>query len=198
MATGAEPPATYEGNEETILTQRNSRQKNPGSRQLMPLFPPLFQGFRILQDHLMNSQGVLCTGEPLTDPTLLQAASANLGCSPLFEKPSAARAREASALLENVPSQAVMRTDAWSKTQNMNLASASVSLLVPCTVPPKEAAVPWKKGTRPAQQQRDPVPQGLCPTGSPPNSGGLKGKCTYWHRRPQTDLRGVWHSLCQL
>lgn len=100
MATGAEPPATYKSNEETILTHRNSRQKNPGSRQLMPLFPPLFQSFRILQDHLMYSQGVLCTGKPFTDSTLLQAASANPGCSPLFEKPSAARAREASALLE--------------------------------------------------------------------------------------------------
>lgn len=69
MATGTEPPATYKGNEGTILTHRNSSQKNLGSMQLMPLFPPLFQSFRILQDHLMYSQGVPCTGEPFTDPT---------------------------------------------------------------------------------------------------------------------------------
>lgn len=42
MATGAEPPATYKGNEGTILTHKNSRQKILGSMQLMPLFPPFF------------------------------------------------------------------------------------------------------------------------------------------------------------
>lgn len=69
MATGAEPPATYKGNEGTILTHRNSRQKNLGSMQLMPLFPPFYQCFRILKDHLMYCQGVPCTGEHLIDPT---------------------------------------------------------------------------------------------------------------------------------
>lgn len=55
----------------------------------------------------MYSQGVPCTGEHLIDPTGLQAASANPGCSSLCAKAppnlSAARARGASALLEKVP-----------------------------------------------------------------------------------------------
>lgn len=56
MATGAEPPATYQGNAEAGLTHGISRHRTkPGSRQLLSPFSPLFQGFGTLQDHLIHA-----------------------------------------------------------------------------------------------------------------------------------------------